>query len=324
MAARRAASLTGRVLLSRSSPCYLHGGRVGWVPPAGRGGWRCGRHRRREGNRGTAHRTADVPSRPAAARCAPPVAASPLLQASLFRVAVAQVHLCQVRHGENNDARRGQANNRHPSHAAHADSQETIEQQGAYQPSFVGEAHAVRAIDQNGPDSDQTAVHGRVVHGYGFTCGSRMQCVPHRVKEHVHHHHGCPGPRAHSLCTHRVLHSLDQHAADQAECRCHAECAHAHESLNTWWRRKREPDEGGDTESHQEDVASKGQAEEMRCKSQLVGGVCEGARDRVHCDGGGRRRRRLEVRVVLAARGVAGQQRRHRASRHVLGTLVVT
>eukprot|EP00964_Phaeocystis_antarctica_P107234 scaffold71990_cov65-Phaeocystis_antarctica.AAC.5 len=48
-------------------------GAAGWAPPAGRGGWRCDRHRRREGGRGAAHRTTGAPSRPAVARCAPPM-----------------------------------------------------------------------------------------------------------------------------------------------------------------------------------------------------------------------------------------------------------
>ena len=43
-------------LLPRSRPCHL--GRSGWAPPAGRGGWRCARHRHREGGHGAAYRTA--------------------------------------------------------------------------------------------------------------------------------------------------------------------------------------------------------------------------------------------------------------------------
>ena len=121
-AARRAASLTGRGFLSRSSPSsYLHGGRVGWVPPAGRGGWRCGRRRRREGGPGAALRTTGAPSRPAAARGAPPVASSrpafwPPGVASPPPVVAcprscAQVHLCQVRHDETNEGGRQCKNN---------------------------------------------------------------------------------------------------------------------------------------------------------------------------------------------------------------------
>eukprot|EP00964_Phaeocystis_antarctica_P006617 scaffold3581_cov58-Phaeocystis_antarctica.AAC.4 len=52
-------------------------GAAGWAPPAGRAGWRCDRHRRQEGGRGAAHRTAGVPSRPAADRCAPPAVCFP-------------------------------------------------------------------------------------------------------------------------------------------------------------------------------------------------------------------------------------------------------
>eukprot|EP00964_Phaeocystis_antarctica_P017230 scaffold9501_cov75-Phaeocystis_antarctica.AAC.8 len=52
---------------------------AGWAPPAGRGGWRCDRRRRREGGRGAGarYRTASAPSRPAAARYAPPVLSFP-------------------------------------------------------------------------------------------------------------------------------------------------------------------------------------------------------------------------------------------------------
>eukprot|EP00964_Phaeocystis_antarctica_P012417 scaffold6847_cov64-Phaeocystis_antarctica.AAC.6 len=76
VAARGAASLTSRGLVSRSSPCSLHGGRAGCIPPAGRGGLRCGRHRRREGGPGAEHRTTGAPSRPAAAPRAPPAVCS--------------------------------------------------------------------------------------------------------------------------------------------------------------------------------------------------------------------------------------------------------
>eukprot|EP00964_Phaeocystis_antarctica_P097822 scaffold63894_cov59-Phaeocystis_antarctica.AAC.3 len=49
-------------------------GAAGWAPPAGRGGWRCDRRRRREGGPGAGarYRTGGAPSRPAAAHYAPP------------------------------------------------------------------------------------------------------------------------------------------------------------------------------------------------------------------------------------------------------------
>eukprot|EP00964_Phaeocystis_antarctica_P075309 scaffold46445_cov59-Phaeocystis_antarctica.AAC.7 len=102
----------------------------GLAPPAGRGGWRCDRRRRREGGRGAGarYRTAGAPSRPAAAPCAPPAPSSPAGPPS--------VHLDQVRHDETNDQH---ALADQPNLAAEGDNREAVEQHEAYQPKLVPE-----------------------------------------------------------------------------------------------------------------------------------------------------------------------------------------
>eukprot|EP00964_Phaeocystis_antarctica_P055358 scaffold32566_cov60-Phaeocystis_antarctica.AAC.3 len=309
VAARGAVSLTERGLLSRSSPCYLHCGRVGWAPPAGRGGWRCGRRRRREAGHGAARRTSGVPSRPAAARGAPPAAASrrPLSPASFACPPPHPPPVVASPH-ETSDGHRHYSN-RHqddPSLAAHSDCREALDQHGACQRSLEHETQTVGAIDQSGREVEE----GEESCCLGDLRTSESRCV--QEAAHVsgvgQHQEGHPGPRANSLRPHRVVHAVDQHAPDQAECKDwhdHSPDKHRRQLCR---RSERGPDCEAEQESHQESVARKGEAEEMRCKGQLVQRVCEGARDRMHCDGD--RRRRLEVWVVLAPRGVAGEQRR--------------
>eukprot|EP00964_Phaeocystis_antarctica_P116275 scaffold80215_cov62-Phaeocystis_antarctica.AAC.3 len=69
-AAAWAANLIGRPR-ARSGPCRWWRGMTDWVPPGGRGGWRCDRRRRRGGGRGAARRRVGAPSLPGAACCAP-------------------------------------------------------------------------------------------------------------------------------------------------------------------------------------------------------------------------------------------------------------
>eukprot|EP00964_Phaeocystis_antarctica_P018435 scaffold10193_cov75-Phaeocystis_antarctica.AAC.2 len=185
-------------------------GAAGWVSPAGRAGWRCDRRRRREGGRGAGarYRTAGAPSRPAAARCVPPAASLVLRLALLLHVAVAQVHLDQVRHDEAN-AQQTLAGQRNL--AAEGDSVEAVEQHEAYQPKLVSEPQAVRAVHQR-------ARHGLydpfVMQRHGSTCLSHVLDVRDNVNGHDQHHRRCPRPRAQALATHRVVHAVDQHAAD--------------------------------------------------------------------------------------------------------------
>eukprot|EP00964_Phaeocystis_antarctica_P104534 scaffold69629_cov69-Phaeocystis_antarctica.AAC.3 len=98
-----------------------------------------------------------------------------------LHVAVAQVHLNQVRHDEAND-KHALAEQRNL--AAEGDSQEAVEQHEAYQPKLVSEPQAVRAVYQR-------AHHGFygpfVMHRHRSTCPSHALGVPYNVNGHDQH-----------------------------------------------------------------------------------------------------------------------------------------
>eukprot|EP00964_Phaeocystis_antarctica_P130600 scaffold94469_cov63-Phaeocystis_antarctica.AAC.1 len=109
----------------------------------------------------------------------PPLLLLVLLQELLLlhplHVAVAQVHLHQVRHDEANDqhAIAGQRNL-----AAEGDSPEAVKQHEAYQPKLVPEPQAVGAVHQRA----RHASYGPFVMLHGFTCHALD--VPHHINGH--------------------------------------------------------------------------------------------------------------------------------------------
>eukprot|EP00964_Phaeocystis_antarctica_P072097 scaffold44051_cov60-Phaeocystis_antarctica.AAC.2 len=157
------------------------------------------------------------------------------------------------------------------------------------------------AVDQSGHEIHEGDGNCDPQHRRAYNSRSRTQEV--RVRDGNLHHYGGPAIGANPLPEHRVMHSVDQHAACQAEHGGRGHTPHSPQKL----RPERDPGNDGRSQSHQENVARKRKAEELRCKGRLVGGVCEGARDRVHFDGD--RRCRLEVRIVLAPRGIACEER---------------
>eukprot|EP00964_Phaeocystis_antarctica_P112682 scaffold76815_cov57-Phaeocystis_antarctica.AAC.4 len=128
--------------------------------------------------------------------------------ALLLRVAVAQVHLGQVRHDEANDqhALAGQ-----PSLAAEGDGEEAVEQHEAYQPKLVSEPQAVRPVHQR---SHHASYGPFVMQRHGSTCRASRSTYAINVNGHDQHHQHCPGPRPQALATHPVVHAVDQHAAN--------------------------------------------------------------------------------------------------------------
>eukprot|EP00964_Phaeocystis_antarctica_P035933 scaffold20539_cov66-Phaeocystis_antarctica.AAC.2 len=120
-----------------------------------------------------------------------------------LHVAVAQVHLGQVRHDEANDEH-APADPRNL--LAEGDRQEDVEQHEAYQPKLVPEPQAVGAVHQRA----HHAPYGPfVLQRHGPTCLSLALDVRDNVNDHDQHQYRCPGPRAQALATHRVVHAVD-------------------------------------------------------------------------------------------------------------------
>ena len=107
-----------------------------------------------------------------------------------------------------------------------------------------------------------------------------------------------PGPRTDSLRAHRII-SVKQHAAGQAE--GGAKRATRPGDLQIWrGSDERDQDSDAESKSQQQAMAWEGEVEELRCEGQLVGVVCEGAREWVH--------REVRSREVVTPRDVACEE----------------
>eukprot|EP00964_Phaeocystis_antarctica_P107947 scaffold72585_cov56-Phaeocystis_antarctica.AAC.2 len=223
---------------------------MGRAPPAGRGGWRCDRRRYRGGGHGAASRTTGVPSRPAAARCAPPArpgavccaprVASLVLPPASWRVP--SLHSCDAGCGPDDE----------------------VGQSDGDQRELAGEAQAMRAVNQKhyqGLERD----HVRTLEERR-ACGSRSYHEENYVNGDAQRCQNCPSPGAHPLTSHRVVPAgaVEQHAAYEprdgnTEHECGPKRPHA-------WLHELIPGEVSEDESHQEDMRKIGHAEELRCE----------------------------------------------------------
>eukprot|EP00964_Phaeocystis_antarctica_P155321 scaffold124425_cov63-Phaeocystis_antarctica.AAC.2 len=232
-----------------------------------------------------------------------------LVHVSLFRVAATQVELCHLRDGGANDERAHLiGGNGDRALAAHGELNHRQQPYKAHQREFLNEGHAVGPVDESNRDGDQGDKPRVALPGF-----HARPCIgSHHVADHVSglgiNHEGRPSARTNGLSAYWVdAHEVNQRTTGET----HSQAQHDRAPRSPHIRRGNalDPHAGRETESHQENVDRKGQAEEMCCEGRLLRGVCEGAGDGVHHQDTSRRRRRLEVRVILAPGSAAAEQR---------------
>ena len=177
----------------------------------------------------------------------------------------------------------------------------------------MDEAQTMRSVDKGDRNAQEGKedIRWQLLRRGDCTVGCRSH-ISTEVNDHDQHQCGCESPRANTLGAHRVVHAVEYHATDQGEGHADHDDAPERPQCHLWRDNERDPSARGEAESHQEGVARKGAAEELRCESRLVGGVCKGSRDGVHRDAVRQRRAVLRVvlRVVLAPQGVACEESR--------------
>eukprot|EP00964_Phaeocystis_antarctica_P007459 scaffold4044_cov78-Phaeocystis_antarctica.AAC.4 len=172
-------------LLPRSSPRQCVAGSCR-VLPSSHGGWRCDRHRRRKAGQGAACRTAGVPSRHGAARCAAPAAACP-----------------RPCHDKGRNL------------AADGKQDEVSGQHESYQSTLGQKSNALRSVGEGSPKAQEGRWQQLVI---GYTAYRSRSCqVADEASGVGSNNQGCPDPRAYPLTVRQVVLAVNQHAAHQAE-----------------------------------------------------------------------------------------------------------